>query len=74
MIVYAFKYNSCTHESSWATISLHTTLKGAYDAMRKHKMEAYEEHRMLYRRREYRGEKMPRYQDWYIDRVQVQTP
>ena len=33
--VYEFIYNDCIHESSYATISTHKTLKGAYNAMRK---------------------------------------
>ena len=33
--VYEFLYNDCIHESSYAIISTHKTLKGAYNAMRK---------------------------------------
>lgn len=41
--VYAFMYNSCVHESSWATISLHSSLEGAQKAMEEHKKKARDE-------------------------------
>jgi len=31
--VYSFHYCSCVYESAFATMSLHRTKKGAYDAM-----------------------------------------
>lgn len=46
--VYEFLYNSCTCESAAATVSIHKTLKGAYNAMRKHKWDACVEHREEY--------------------------
>ena len=45
MIIYEFLYNSCTCESAAATMSLHRTLKGAYDAMRKHRWDVCVEDR-----------------------------
>ena len=39
MIIYGFLYNSCVHESSYATMSLHKTKEGAEAAMNKHKEE-----------------------------------
>lgn len=40
MKVYGFLYNSCIHESSWTTISLHKTREGAEKVMNIHKEEA----------------------------------
>ena len=34
MIVFAFMYNACIHESADATVSLHLTKHGAYRALR----------------------------------------
>lgn len=36
-IIYEFLYNSCVHESAYATLSLHKTESGAKKAMNKHK-------------------------------------
>ena len=44
MIVYSFLYNGCIHESSYATMSLHRTKKGAMDALKKHKLERMKKH------------------------------
>jgi len=44
MIVYAFLYNGCVHESSYATMSLHKTEAGAIAAMTKHKEKCLEEY------------------------------
>ncbi len=38
MIVYAALHNPMYHESDASVISLHRTLKGAYKAMRKHRV------------------------------------
>ena len=40
-ILYEFIYNSCIHESSWATMSIHITKECAVNAMNKHKEEEY---------------------------------
>ena len=45
MSVYEFLYNSCTCESAAETVSIHRTLKGAYEAMRKHRWAMCVEHR-----------------------------
>lgn len=39
--VWAFQYNSNIFESAFQTISLHMTVKGAYDEMKKHKLNSY---------------------------------
>ena len=41
--LYAFRYNECVYESSWATISLHYSKEGAEKAMNDHKTEAKRE-------------------------------
>lgn len=46
--LFAFLYNGCIHESSYATMSLHITKEGAEKAMEAHKKQAiieYEEYR-----------------------------
>ena len=39
--VYAFQFNDCIYESTYATMSLHRTKKGAYLAMRKYLLEEW---------------------------------
>jgi len=41
---YEFLYNSDCYESAWPTISVHRTLEGAENAMRKHKDKRIEEY------------------------------
>ena len=41
--VYAFQYCHCVHESAYATLSLHSTEKGAQIAMEFHKEEKRKE-------------------------------
>lgn len=41
--LWAFLYNSCIHESSYATVSLHYTKEGAEKAMALHKEEKRKE-------------------------------
>lgn len=43
--LYGFFYNSCVHESAAALVSLHTTKRGAWQAMRKHLFDAAVEDR-----------------------------
>lgn len=43
MIVYEFLYCPCIYESGWVTMSIHRTKKGAYKAMKEHKLKEYEE-------------------------------
>jgi len=40
---FTFVYNPFIWESAASTVSVHKTKKGAYEAMRKHKLELYEE-------------------------------
>lgn len=41
MKIFRFHFNSCTFESSYETISIHKTKKGAYKAMKTHKVDEY---------------------------------
>jgi len=41
--LYAFLYNCCIYESSWATVSLHYSKEGAEKAMQEHKQKALDE-------------------------------
>lgn len=43
MEVYKAMYCPCIHESGYVTISIHRTLKGAYKAIKAHKIEVFEE-------------------------------
>jgi hypothetical protein len=49
-VVYAFLYCCDIHESSYATMSLHKTLKGAEMAMEFHRNEAKKKHDEIYDR------------------------
>ena len=56
MKVYAFEWCDCIYESSYAVRSLHTTLRGAYLAMRSELLARYEEESTGYiRMRKLRG-------------------
>jgi hypothetical protein len=46
--VWAFLYSPCIHESSFRTVSLHKTEKGAEIAMEFHKENKRKEHERLY--------------------------
>jgi len=48
MTLYAFLYNDCVHESSWATMSLHATPEAAQVALEEHKAKKKEEWFKLY--------------------------
>lgn len=41
MTIYSFLYCPCIYESSYQTISLHKTKRGAYNAMRKYLIDNY---------------------------------
>lgn len=76
MIVYAFRYNSCIYESSWATISLHYTKAGAYKALRAHRRMAFEEWKRVYADEDLCDElndirNFWSMLDWYVAEVEV---
>jgi hypothetical protein len=56
MYVYAFQHCHCIYESSFYTMSIHLTYKGAYKRMKKHKLDGFQEwimqskfHRLRYK-------------------------
>jgi len=73
--IYVFFYNSCIHESAPYPVSLHKSLKGAYDAMRKDKVNNYllwYEERMVYGKRRYRyADKHALHEDWYVGQREI---
>lgn len=73
MKVYAFLHNCCTCESAAETISLHKTLKGAYQAMRKHRLKLCVEHRetRLKFGKKYYNWKYDNFRWWGIEKVDV---
>ena len=48
MIVYGFNYNSCIHESSPATMSLHLSREGAEEALKEHQLKALDKFNRLW--------------------------
>lgn len=75
MKVYAFKYCPCIHESAWATISLHKSLKGAEIAMEFHKNEALKEHEDYLSRLDEEGrqwaEPFGEYERWEVKELEI---
>ncbi len=41
--IYQFVYNDCVFESASYTVSIHNSLEGAYKAMRKHRLNHFNE-------------------------------
>jgi hypothetical protein len=66
MIVWAFQYTYCIYESSFETISLHKTAKGAYKAMKKHILKEYEEWRE--RKQMFKHGEM---EDWRVIKIKI---
>lgn len=46
--VYVFEYCGCIHESSYAAISIHKTIEGANESMRRHKELSKKQYDALY--------------------------
>lgn len=69
--LYAFLYNSCIHESSWATISLHYSKEGAEKAMEEHKQKALDEFNEMYANNNKIGFKFGEHEDWCVEPVEV---
>lgn len=73
--VYLFLYNPCIWESSFATISIHRTKKGAYQAMRKHKLKCYEEYRkreIYFKRDRFFTDKFGADESWIIEKQKIE--
>lgn len=69
--LYAFLYNSCIHESSWATVSLHYSIEGAEKAMQEHKQKALDEFNKRYGSDNFFGFKFGEHEDWCVEPVEV---
>ena len=63
MTVYAFLYCGCVFESAFATMSLHTTKKGAYKAMNKYLNDEYNK---MYNKRNMSGKFVSRYSTFKV--------
>lgn len=70
-IIYAFLYNSCTHDSSWATMSLHFTEEGAVKAMNEHKQNALHEFNEMYAINNEFGFKFGASEDWFVKPIEI---
>ena len=69
--LYAFLYNSCIHESSWSTISLHYSKEGAEKAMQEHKQKALDEFNEMYADNNEFDFKFGEHEDWCVEPVEV---
>lgn len=69
--LYAFLYNSCIHESSWATISLHYSKEGAEKAMQEHKQKKLDEFNEMYANDNEFGFKFGEHEDWCLQPIEV---
>jgi len=70
--LYVFLYNDFIHESAYSTISIHTTKKGAYKALKEHKLQEYQD---WYEDRMVNGKKWDRKfawdKDWKISIIKI---
>lgn len=71
MICYQFLYNPCIHESGSITISIHLTKKGAWDALKAHKIERYNDWLRLHSRRLKLSFEFGRHERWYIEPIEI---
>lgn len=70
MKLYQFLYCPCIHESAYGTMSIHATAKGAYGAMKQHRLQVFEEWRKSpnWTRRNFLD---TAFQDWVIAKIEV---
>lgn len=69
--LYAFLYNSCIHESSWATISLHYSKKGAEKAMQEHKQKELNKFNKMFKKNNKYDFKFGEHENWCVKPVEV---
>lgn len=70
MKVFEFRYTDCIYESAAATMSIHFSKKGAWEAMKKHKLEVHEE--WLQHGRYYRNSfKSTFAKAWFISETEI---
>jgi len=74
MQIFRFKYNDCIYESAMATISLHRTKKGAYNAMRNYLETDYAQwynERILYGKERRWTDKYGMHCAWGVDSIEL---
>ncbi len=74
--IYEALYCDCVHESSYATLSVHKTKKGAYTAMKQHKVNTYlrwYNDRILYGKDKIYGFPYNFAQNWSIRKVELKS-
>jgi len=69
--LYAFLYNSCVHESSWATISLHYSKEGAEKAMQDHKQKELDKFNEMFANDNTVDFKFGEHENWSVEPVEV---
>ena len=69
--LYAFRYNSCVHENSYATVSLHYSKEGAEKAMQEHKQKELDDFNERYADDNEFDFKFGEHEDWYVKTVEV---
>lgn len=77
--LWAFMYNSCIHESSWATVSLHYSKEGAEKALAEHKAQALKQWQQIVDSDEDKGTEFGYdvispfgiHEDWCVQEVEV---
>ena len=69
--LYAFLYNSCIHESSHATVSLHYSKEGAEKAMQEHKQKELDKFNEMYGDDNEFDFKFGDGEDWCIETIEV---
>lgn len=69
--VYEFLYCGCIYESSYATMSVHKTIRGAYNAMKAHRLKTFNEWRK--EPNEFRRDNLDTvHQDWFIKKTKIE--
>jgi hypothetical protein len=69
--IYAFMYNDCIYESTWATMSLHFTRQGAKEAMEKHKIKSKKQHDKTVGNETVGNNTFGQFQDWRIKKIKI---
>ena len=74
MKIYEFLYSPCIHEDVYETVSLHRTLKGAKNALKKHKAKELQEYNRLFKGKEIEcsGMKFGQHEGWDVAEVELQ--
>lgn len=68
--IYQFLYCYCIYESAYGTMSVHATAKGAYKAMKEHRLKVFNEWRNS--PNQYRKSFIDTvHQDWTIQKIDV---